>query len=117
MWRGYSSSRRSLAQRAASLYGLPMDAEQERIFCYHIALSRYVARDRRRGCAIVGRQAGKDRMGSVVQGYEAARAKPEPDGTEVYSLSVAQDHRASLRTAFMYATAPFGGGRRCARWW
>ena len=52
--------------------------------------------------AVIGRQAGKDRIASVLQGYEAMTAFPEADGTALYSISVCQDARASLRTQFSY---------------
>lgn len=57
--------------------------------------------------AIVGRQAGKDRVASLVQAYEAATATPEADGSDIYALSIAQDARAALRTQLSYARAPF----------
>ena len=57
--------------------------------------------------AICGRQSGKDRIGSAIQDFEAMSAVKQLDGTEVYALSIAQDQRSSLRTAFRYASAPF----------
>jgi hypothetical protein len=92
-----------------ALYGLPLNADEEAIFCHHTGRSRYVARPGgyRRAAAICGRQSGKDRIGSVIQDYEAISAEPEADGTELFSLSIAQDHRAALRTAHRYARAPF----------
>ena len=92
-----------------AIYGLSMNATEERIFCQHTGRERYVRRDGgyRRAAAIVGRQAGKDRIGSVIQDFEAITAKPEPDGTELYAISIAQDHRSALRTAHRYARAPF----------
>ncbi len=92
-----------------ALYGLPMTTAQEQIFCTHTGRSRYVRRDGGfpEAAAIVGRQAGKDRIGSAIQAYEAISAEPQADGTELYSLNIAQDSRASLRTAFRYVTAPF----------
>jgi hypothetical protein len=93
----------------SAFYGLPLTDAQERIFCQHTGRSRYVPREGgyRRGVAICGRQSGKDRIGSVAQSYEAIKAIPQEDGTELFSLSIAQDHRASLRTAHRYARAPF----------
>jgi len=92
-----------------ALYGLPMSAAEERIFCYHTGRSRYAPPDGGypENVTIVGRQAGKDRIGSAIQVHEAVSAEPQADGTEVYSLNIAQDSRASLRTAFRYACAPF----------
>ena len=56
---------------------------------------------------IAGRQSGKDRIGSVIQDYEAISATREADGSDIYALSIAQDGRASLRTQLSYARAPF----------
>lgn len=90
-------------------YGLSMTSKDEKVFCQFTGHSRY--RPPKHGypeaVAIVGRQAGKDRIGSAVQAYEAITAKPQADRTELYALSIAQDQRSSLRTAFRYATAPF----------
>ena len=92
-----------------AVYGLPMSSEEEQIFCYHTGRSRYQSREGGypESVAITGRQAGKDRIGSVVQGYEGITAKRQLDGTELYALSIAQDQRSSLRTAHRYVTAPF----------
>lgn len=92
-----------------ALYGLPLSADDEATFCRHTGRSRYVGRPGGfpEAVAIVGRQAGKDRIGAVVSGYEAIVAPPEPDDAEIYSASIAQDQRSSLRTAFAYATTPF----------
>ena len=92
-----------------AVYGLEMTTEEEQVFCVHTGLSRYQPRPDgyREAVAITGRQAGKDRIGSVIQAYEALTASPEPDRTEIYALSIAQDARSSLRTAFKYAATPF----------
>ena len=92
-----------------AVYGLPLSATEERLFCEHTGRSRYHPPDGGfpESAAIVGRQAGKDRIGSAIQSYEAISAEAQADGTEVYSLSIAQDARSSLRTAFRYACAPF----------
>ena len=92
-----------------AVYGLDMTKEEEGLFRYHTGLPAYVSRPDgyKEAVAITGRQAGKDRIGSVIQAYEAIMAQPEPDGTELYALSIAQDAKASLRTAFKYAATPF----------
>lgn len=92
-----------------AVYGLPMSADEERIFCQHTGRSRYAPPPGGfpESVAIVGRQAGKDRIGSAIQSHEAISAEAQADGTELYSFSIAQDARASLRTAFRYAIAPF----------
>ncbi len=92
-----------------ALYGLPLDATDEALFCQHTGRSRYVARPGgfHEAVAIVGRQAGKDRIGALVSGYEAIVTASEPDDAETYSASIAQDQRSSLRTAFRYTTTPF----------
>ena len=56
---------------------------------------------------IVGRQSGKTRIAATIAAFEALTAQPEPDGTELYAVLVAQDQRASLRNLFSYAVAPF----------
>ena len=92
-----------------AVYGLQMTATEEKIFCQHTGRSRYEPPDGGfpESAAIVGRQAGKDRIGSAIQVHEAISAHVQADGTEVYSLSIAQDARSSLRTAFRYACGPF----------
>jgi hypothetical protein len=89
-------------------YGLEIDADERAIFEHHTAREY----DPPPGgypvvVAIVGRQSGKSRIGAVVVDFEAVRSRRERDGTELYALLVAQDHRAALRTAFGYAVAPF----------
>src|ERR1044072_5886343 len=92
-----------------ALEGLPLDAAERSIFCHHTGRTCYAPPPGgfREAAAIVGRQAGKDRIGSVIQVVDAIRGQREPDGTDVYALSVAQDQRSSMRTAFSYACAPF----------
>src|SRR5688572_27934627 len=66
----------------AAVYGLPLSAlrvvglsEHEALdtFCAHTGRTRYAPPEGgyAESAAIVGRQAGKDRIASVVQGYEA----------------------------------------------
>lgn len=92
-----------------ALYGLPLNAADEAVFCHHTGRSRYVARPGgfHEAVGIVGRQAGKDRIGALVSGYEAIVTTPQPDDAETYSALIAQDQRSSLRTAFRYTTTPF----------
>lgn len=92
-----------------AMHGLPLERTEEAIFCEHTGRSRYVARPGGypEVLAIVGRQAGKDSVAGVEQGYQAITAPREDNGTELYSASIAQDQRSSLRTSFAYATAPF----------
>ena len=102
----------------AAFYGLPLSdlqpfgmTEDEALatFRKHTGRTTYgpPAGGYREAGAIVGRQAGKDRIGSVVQAFEAITASAEADGTDLYSISVCQDARASLRTQFAYVCAPF----------
>ena len=102
----------------AGVYGLPLsvlrgvglrEREAEQIFCRHTGRSAYAPPPGgyREAAAIVGRQAGKDSVGSVVQDYEAAFAWSASDGGGLYSLSICQDARAALRTQLRYARAPF----------
>jgi hypothetical protein len=101
----------------AALYGLPFIAtrcakmsedEALEIFCRHTGRSRYAPPPGgfREAAAIVGRQAGKDRIASVVQAYEAVFGGRDADG-EMFSLSISQDLRASLRTQLRYSRLPF----------
>jgi hypothetical protein len=93
----------------AAVYGLPLDAQQVELFCKHTGRASYSPPPGGFAVvvAIVGRQSGKSRVASLIADYEAITAKPEEDGTELYALLIAQDHRASLRTLFRYAVAPF----------
>src|SRR5215467_4976471 len=67
-----------------STEGLPLSMEEERIFCQHTGRSRYAppAGGFREVVCIVGRQAGKDRIASVVQVVEAIRAEREGDSSD-----------------------------------
>src|SRR5262249_42880270 len=90
-------------------YGLPLTPAEEVVFCTYTGLSRYRPPEHGwpEGVAITGRQGGKDRGASFIQAHEAMTALPEGDGTELYAVSIAQDQRSALRTAFSYVTAPF----------
>lgn len=93
-----------------AVYGLPLTSDELQIFCKHTGRSTYspppggwndVA-------AIVGRQSGKTRIASLIQDFAATTHRRKfDDGTPVYALTISQDHRASLRTLFSYARAPF----------
>ena len=93
----------------AAVYGLPLDAEQQAVFCTHTGRTTYdpPVGGYQENVAIVGRQSGKSRIAANIATYEALSAHPEPDGTEIYCALVAQDQRAALRTLFSYAAAPF----------
>jgi hypothetical protein len=90
-------------------YGLPLDPDEQAIFCRHTGRSTYAppAGGWPEIFVIVGRQSGKTRIAATTAGFEAAIAPPEADATETYALLIAQDQRASLRTLFRYAVAPF----------
>lgn len=51
--------------------------------------------------AIVGRQAGKTRAGSIIVAHEACVAPASRDGS-TYALLLAQDSRAAVRASFSY---------------
>lgn len=103
----------------AAVYGLPLlhlrdvvglpEDEALGIFREHTCRTIYdpPAGGYPEAAAIVGRQAAKTRIGATITDFEAIQAQPEPDGTETYCALVAQDQRASLRTLFSYAVAPF----------
>lgn len=93
----------------AGVYGLPLPPEEVERFKKHTGRSGYNPPPGgwQEAVCIVGRQSGKSRVGAAVAAYEAGRARREADGTELYALLVAQDHRSALRTVLRYATAPF----------
>ena len=84
-------------------------AEALRIFREHTGRTRYdpPAGGYREAAAVVGRQSGKTRTAAMIVAFEAMTAPPEPDGTEVYALLIAQDQRSALRTLFRYTSVPF----------
>jgi hypothetical protein len=94
---------------AKALYGLAMTSDEEQVFSHHTARAYRRRPDGfPRLVFIGGRQCGKDRFtDSAIVPFEAMRAKPEMDGTDLYLLNVAQDNRSALRTQRMYASAPF----------
>src|SRR5206468_7717001 len=85
------------------------EAEAQRLFHQHTGRSTYTppVGGYAESVAIVGCQSGKTRIAATVADYEGITARRELDGTEVYCALVAQDQRASLRTLFAYARAPF----------
>jgi hypothetical protein len=94
-----------------AVYGLPLDAEGEALFCECTGRSRY---DPPPGgwpevVCIVGRQAGKTRICSLIVSYESALAPKCKDG-EQYALLLAQDWRSSIRASFSYVKALFDSG-------
>lgn len=90
-------------------YGLPLTGDEQLCFRRHTGRSEY--RPPRGGwpevVCVVGRQSGKTRIAATVAAFEAATAETETDGPELYGLLIAQDQRASVRTVFRYARAPF----------
>jgi hypothetical protein len=92
-----------------AVYGLPLDDEEVGVFQHHTGLSTY---DPPEGgwsevAAIVGMQSGKSRVAALLATYEALIAAPEPDGSEIYCILVAQDQRSSLRVLLSYVKAAF----------
>jgi hypothetical protein len=90
-------------------YALPLTDDDRAIFQRHTGRTEY--RPPPGGwpevVCVVGRQSGKTRIAATVAAFEAATAEQESDGTELYGLLIAQDQRASVRTVFRYARAPF----------
>lgn len=93
----------------AASYGLELDADGQERFCRHTGRSTYnpPAGGFPRVVLITGRQSGKSRIAAMIADFEGILSAQEPDRTELYALLIAQDQRASLRTLFRYAAAPF----------
>ncbi len=92
---------------AAAMYGLPLDDAGRRLFEQCTRRSYAPPRGGWREVAcIVGRQAGKTRIGAALVSAEAIAAPPTRDG-ERYALLLAQDQRNAIRTAFSYIRAVF----------
>jgi hypothetical protein len=92
----------------SAVYGLPLDPEGVDLFKRCTGRSTY---DPPEGgwpevACIVGRQAGKTRVASLLVSYESALAPPSRDG-ELYALLLAQDWRASIRASFSYVKSLF----------
>jgi hypothetical protein len=92
----------------SAVYGLPLDSEGVDLFKRCTGRSSY---DPPEGgwpevACIVGRQAGKTRVASLLVSYESALAPPGRDG-ELYALLLAQDWRASIRASFSYVKSLF----------
>lgn len=92
-----------------AVYGLPIEGDDLETFKRHTGRTRY---DPPAGgfpefVSIVGRQAGKSKIAALVASYEAMLATQQADGTKLYALLVAQDHRASVAALFSYVEAPF----------
>jgi hypothetical protein len=102
----------------AAVYGLPLSTLEPfglteddafEVYRRHTGRTAYTppAGGHREAVLIVGRQAGKDRIASVVQAYEAMTAPADEDAAETYALAICQDARAAMRTQLAYVKAPF----------
>lgn len=92
-----------------SCYGLALDVEELAVFQHHTGRAVY---DPPPGgwsevAAVVAMQAGKSRIAALLAAFEAMVAEPEPDGTPVYALLVAQDQRASVAVLMAYTKSMF----------
>jgi hypothetical protein len=92
----------------AACYGLPLDVEGVELFKRCTGRSAYCPPEDgwRETVCIVGRQAGKTRIGALVTAFEAAFGESATDG-ELYALLLAQDVRAALRSSFSYVSTLF----------
>ena len=92
----------------AAVYGLPLDSEGIGLFRRATGRNAYDPPPGgwKEAVCIVGRQAGKTRVASLLSAFEAAMATESVDG-ELYSLCLAQDFRAAVRTSFSYIRALF----------
>ena len=91
-----------------SIYGLPLDRAELEEFKAHTGLPSY---DPPPGgwkefVAVVGRQAGKTRIGATIAAYEAANVR-RAEGGELWAIVVGQDLRASVRAVFSYLVDAF----------
>ncbi len=92
----------------AAVFGLPMSASDLATFRTHTGLQSPRSGGYPEAVAIVGCQSGKTAVAALVASYDAALAEDSrPGDGEIYSLMIAQDLRASTRTLFSYAAAPF----------
>ncbi len=89
--------------------GLPLDAAEEVIFRHHTGRACYAPPPGgyQTTAAIVGRQSGKTQIAAVLAAHAAITAPRSPGRTPIYATMIAQDHRATLRVLFAYATEPF----------
>jgi len=79
----------------AACYGLPLDAEGRELFERCTGLEYDPPADGwSEVVLVVGRQAGKTKIGSLIVHFEAAFGERSQDG-DLYALLVAQDARAS----------------------
>jgi hypothetical protein len=92
-----------------ALYGLPLSGEEEKLFCKHTGLKSYDPPEDgyHEAVVITGVQSGKSRIAATIAVYEGLIAEPEPDGTKIFSLVLAQDARGAVRGMFSYASSPF----------
>jgi hypothetical protein len=89
-------------------YGLPLDEDEERLFCDCTGRSTYDLPEGgwREVACITGRQSGKTRIASLLVAFESALGAESRDG-ELYALLLAQDWRASIRASFSYVRSLF----------
>ncbi len=86
----------------AACYGEPLDAYGLELFTRCTGLDyNPPAGGWSEIALIIGRQAGKTRVGSLLVDFEAAFAEPCRDG-DLYAILVSQDARAAQRTGFSY---------------
>ena len=92
----------------SAVYGLPLDSESVDLFRRCTGRSTYNPPEGGwpEVACIVGRQAGKTRVCSLIVSHESALAEPSRDG-ELYALLLAQDWRASIRASFSYVRSLF----------
>jgi len=92
----------------SAVYGLPIGSESEALFKRCTGRSVYAppAGGWREVVCVVGRQAGKTRVGALITAFEAAFAEPCRDGA-LYALLLAQDARSAVRASFSYISALF----------
>jgi hypothetical protein len=93
-----------------AIYGLPLEPGELEVFRHHTGRTTYAPPPAgfKTVAAIVGRQSGKTAIAATLAAFEAIQAADEPGQRgPLYVPAIAQDHRATLRVLFSYATAPF----------
>jgi hypothetical protein len=90
-----------------AVYGEALEARELEVFRRHTGRSAPRPGGYPEAVCVVGCQSGKSRIAALIVAYEAAVSARQRDGSELFALAVAQDHRSSMRTLLSYATAPF----------